>query len=261
MNTEKNLHVALLQTDLVWENPAKNIANFQNLFSKLPLETNLVVLPEMFSTGFSMNAEKLAEPMNGETVRWMQQMASKYTTAIVGSLIILENNNYYNRLLFVHPNGKIQYYDKRHTFSLANEHKVYTKGNDIQIIDYLDWKICPFICYDLRFPVWSRNTSKYDLLIYVASWPKTRINAWDALLKARAIENMTYTIGVNRIGIDANGYEYIGHSNAYDFLGKSLGKNSNNKESIITITLDKKIQNETRNKLGFLDDADQFMIQ
>jgi len=257
MNT---LHVSLLQSDLVWENPKANLEHFTSKINAIDNTVDLIVLPEMFTTGFSMNAKPLAEDMVGETIQWMLHIAAQKDAAIVGSIIIEENNTYYNRLLFVLPNSEISYYDKRHTFTLAKEHETYTSGAEKIIVEYKGWKICPLICYDLRFPVWARNTEDYDLLLYIASWPKKRINAWDALLKARAIENMSYTIGVNRVGMDGNDYEYVGHSAVYDSLGNCLSAEHNEQEETISVVLYKDDQNTIRKKLGFLNDRDEFRI-
>ncbi len=263
MNT---LTISLLQSALVWENPEANLKYFSQKINTLHAAVDLIVLPEMFTTGFSANVNTLAETMDGNTVRWMQQMAAKKSAAITGSIIIKESFDsdkdsvFYNRLLFVFPSGEIQYYDKRHTFTLAKEHEIFSSGEEKIIIDYKDWKICPLICYDLRFPVWSRNTEDYDILIYTANWPQKRINAWDALLKARAIENMSYTVGVNRIGIDGNKHEYVGHSVVFDYLGNSLSKEKNQEECVITIELHKDEQNFIRKKLGFLNDKDTFKL-
>lgn len=256
-----SLKISLLQSDLTWENPSENIAHFTNEILQLPEETDLVVLPEMFSTGFSMNASSLAEEMNGKTVLWMQEMAKQKQAAIIGSVIIKEGNTppfFYNRLLFVFPSEEIEYYDKRHTFTLAKEHETYTAGTKKLIVDYKGWKICPLICYDLRFPVWARNVENYDLLIYTASWPQKRVAAWDALLKARAIENISYTVGVNRIGTDGNNYEYVGHSIVFDALGNPLSKEANETAKTISVTLFKDDQNSIRERLGFLNDRDAF---
>ena len=214
----ETLSIMGIQADLAWENPIENIQNFETKINEFDKAVDIIVLPEMFTSGFTMQPNHVAESMNGTTVLWMQNIAKEKQLAITGSLVIKENGNYYNRLLFVHPSGKIDYYDKRHSFTLAGEHKAYNSGNKKIIIDYKGWKICPLICYDLRFPVWARNTESYDLLIYMANWPITRIKAWETLLKARAIENMCYTIGVNRIGIDANDYKYSGNSIIVDFL-------------------------------------------
>jgi omega-amidase len=253
------MKVALIQASLVWENPEANRVYFEEKINAID-GVDLIVLPEMFTTGFTMEPAKVAETMQGETVLWMQSLAKAKNAAITGSVVIEENANYYNRMLFVFPSGEIQHYDKRHLFTLAGEDKVYTRGIQKLIVDYLGWKICPFVCYDLRFPVFSRNTDDYDLLIYVASWPKTRINAWDTLIKARAIENMSYAIGVNRVGEDDNGYEYTGHSQLVDYLGDYLIEPKQN-EGILLATLDKSKMIEVRKKLDFLSDKDIFDIK
>ncbi|MFK5958605.1 MAG: amidohydrolase [Lutibacter sp.] len=256
----QHLKIALLQAAIVWQNAVKNRKQFSNKINAINEDVDLIVLPEMFTTGFSMQPQEIAETMQGETVKWMQQLASEKQAAIVGTIIISENNKYYNRFLFVHPSGEINSYDKRHLFTLAGEDKIYTSGNDKLIVNYKGWKICPLICYDLRFPVWARNVEDYDIILYVANWPKPRIEAWDSLLKARAIENMSYSIGVNRVGIDANKLEYCGHSAVYDCLGGKLATVKLNKEEIIITTLDKKHITEVRNKLNFLNDKDSFEI-
>ncbi|WKD85177.1 Omega-amidase YafV [Polaribacter huanghezhanensis] len=256
---QTDLQIAIIQKDLVWENAIKNKAKLDVLLEDIQ-NVDVIILPEMFTTGFSMVPKPLAEDMNGETVDWMQQKAAHFDAAVVGSIIINNKGRYYNRMLFVHPKGKIETYDKRHTFTLAGEHKAYTSGKNKLIVDYKGWKICPLICYDLRFPVWSRNVEEYDLLIYVANWPIPRINAWKTLLKARAIENMSYCIGVNRVGVDTNGYEYNGNSMAIDFLGNELTEVVENEEKIIYATLSKNKLRNVRTKLPFLEDKDQFTI-
>jgi predicted amidohydrolase len=193
--------------------------------------------------------------MQGETIILLKKLAKTKKNAICGSLVIAENNHYYNRFVFVFPDGKIETYDKKHLFTLAGEDKVYTAGSKKNIIEYKNFKICPQVCYDLRFTVFARNTEDYDLAIYVANWPKPRINAWDILLKARVVENMCYTIGVNRIGLDNNNHEYIGHSQIVDFLGNIIIE-TNEDEGIFIASLDKNKMLETRNKLGFLRDRD-----
>ncbi len=256
----QDLKIALIQTDLIWQNAVQNRLQFSKKITAINEEVDVIVLPEMFTTGFSMQPQEIAETMQGDTVKWMQKLASEKQAAIVGSVIILENNNYYNRFLFVHPSGEINQYNKKHLFTLAGEHKVYTSGKEKLLVDFKGWKICPLICYDLRFPVWARNVEDYDLLMYVANWPKPRIAAWDTLLKARAIENMSYAIGVNRIGIDANNLEYSGHSAAYDCLGDKLSNTKENEEAIEIVTLTKKHISEVRGKLNFLADKDNFKL-
>lgn len=257
MNT---LNISLLQADLSWENPQENLSYFSSQIEQINNDVDLIVLPEMFTTGFSMNASELAEEVNGTTVNWMKDVAKTKNSAVVGSVIITEENQYYNRLFFVFPSGEFEYYDKKHTFTLAKEHETYSSGTEKLLVEYKGWKICPLICYDLRFPVWARNVEDYDLLLYVASWPEKRISAWDALLKARAIENMSYTIGVNRIGKDGNDYAYVGHSIIVDCLGEALSKEKNEAAEIISVQINKNTQEEVRNKLGFLKDRDKFSI-
>lgn len=254
------MQVTLIQAPLIWENPKLNRDYFETKINEITSSVDLIVLPEMFTSGFTMNPEHVAETMEGETIVWLQSLAKARNCAITGSLVIAENGNFYNRLVFIFPSGAIQFYDKRHLFTLAGEDKVYTSGDQKIVVDYLGWKICPLICYDLRFPAFSRNSEDYDLLIYVASWPKIRTNAWDALLKARAIENMSYAIGVNRIGTDANDYEYIGHSQAVDFLGNYVMEPEES-EGCFTVKLDKEKMLQTRQKLGFLNDRDSFEIK
>lgn len=234
---------------------------FSTKMGSIQESTDLIVLPEMFSTGFTMNAEHLAEEEPGETLEWMQKEAVKNQAAIMGSFIVIDNKSFFNRMYFVFPNGEFMKYNKRHTFTLANEHKIFASGKEQVFIDYLGWKIYPLICYDLRFPVWSRNTSNYDLLVYVASWPARRITAWDALLKARAIENMCYTIGVNRVGLDGNGHQYIGHSAVYDVLGECISTKEHENEFIETYTLNRSHLESNRRHLQFLNDRDDFNLK
>ncbi len=256
----QNLEIAIIQSEIVWHNASQNRINFEEKINKIKSKIDLFVLPEMFSTGFSMTPQPVAETMCGQTVLWMQKIANKKQCAITGSVIIKEENKFYNRLLFVFPSGEIEYYDKSHLFFLTGEDKVYTKGKKKIIINYKGWKICPFICYDLRFPVYSRNVENYDILLYVSNWPKQRIVAWNSLLKARSIENMCYTIGVNRVGTDANNFEYNGHSGVYDCLGKKIVKIESNKEIEVKFSLDKKHLKAERKKLAFLNDRDFFEI-
>jgi len=254
------MKIALIQTDLFWENPSKNRENFDLKINEITSEANLIVLPEMFSTGFTMNASEVAETMQGETISWMKLKAKQKNAAITGSVVITENGKFYNRMLFVFPSGEVQYYNKRHLFTLAGENQSYTSGTEKVIVNYLDWKICLQVCYDLRFPVFARNVENYDLLIYVANWPKVRTNAWDALLKARAIENLSYAIGVNRLGFDANNYEHIGHTQAIDFLGHYILEPQET-AGVFVVELDKEKMIETRKKLDFLSDQDVFEIK
>ncbi|WP_460220658.1 amidohydrolase [Psychroserpens sp. MEBiC05023] len=258
---QNELKVALIQSNLVWENPEQNRINFRDKINNITDSVDIIILPEMFSSGFTMNAQPVAESMTGETIVWMQELAKQKNTAITGSLVIRENELFFNRLIFVHPNGKLDHYDKRHTFTLAGEHKIYQAGKNHEIINYKGWIIKPLVCYDLRFPVWARNTEHYDLVFYVANWPKVRIAAWDTLLQARAIENMSYCIGVNRVGLDGNNYEYSGHSAVYDVLGQRLDQIPYDKEATEIVTLKKNHITTYREKLGFLKDRDQFTLK
>ena len=257
---DENLNIAFIQANLKWEDAEANRELFSEAIEKISDKADLIILPEMFTTGFSMNAENLAEETNAETLAWMKEWAGRKSAAITGSVIITENGNYYNRLFFVFPDGSYKLYDKRHTFTLAKEDETYTAGKDRLIVEFKGWKICPLICYDLRFPVFARNTVDYDLLIYVANWPEKRVNAWDALLKARAIENMSYCVGLNRTGKDGDGYVYNGHSAVYDTLGNNLTELDREDVFTTEISLDKSSQNEIRKKLKFLQDRDKFNL-
>ena len=256
----ENLNIAILQANLHWENSSENLVMFDELLQQISEKTDLIILPEMFSTGFSMNAENLAETMNGKSVEWMKKKAGELDSAITGSLIITENGNYYNRLFFVYPDGSYKTYNKRHTFTLAKEDETYTAGKERLVVELKGWKICPLICYDLRFPVYARNTEYYDVLIYVANWPEKRVNAWDALLKARAIENMSYCVGVNRTGEDGDGYVYNGHSAVYDCLGNAMTALDREVIFVEELKLKRSHIRETRGKLKFLEDRDDFSL-
>ncbi|MEQ6124985.1 amidohydrolase [Pseudotenacibaculum sp. MALMAid0570] len=258
---QEALTVVAIQANLIWEKTQENLDLFESKINELSEDVDLIILPEMFSTGFTMEPKSVAEKMNGITVQWMKKIAITKKIALVGSVVIEEDNKYYNRAIFIHPNGLIETYDKRHSFSLAGEHKAYTSGKEKLIVDYKGWKLLPLICYDLRFPVWSRSNNDYDILLYMANWPKPRIVAWDSLLKARAIENMSYCIGVNRVGEDKNGHQYIGHTAVYDYLGEQIGFTKEAEEGYLKTTLFKKSLQETRKKLNFLNDRDQFLIK
>lgn len=254
------MKIALIQSSLIWENPEKNRKKLGEKINGISESVDLIVLPEMFTTGFTMEPNRVAETMQGETVAWLTLLAKAKKCAMTGSLVITENGNFYNRLVFVFPSGEVQFYDKKHLFTLAGEDKVYTSGNQKTVIEYKGWKICPLVCYDLRFPVFARNAEEYDLLIYVASWPKIRINAWDALLKARAIENMSYTIGVNRIGEDGSGYQYNGHTQVVNFLGDYILEPIENK-GVFIVELNKAELLLARKKFNFLNDRDPFVLK
>ncbi|MFC2110312.1 amidohydrolase [Bacteroidota bacterium] len=257
---QDQLKITLIQHDTFWRDIPKNLRSLTLLINSLSEKTDLIVLPEMFSTGFDMEPKIAAETMEGSAIKWMQATAKEKITAIAGSLIIVENEQFYNRFVFVHPSGAMVHYDKKHLFSFAGEDAIYTAGENRLIFEYKGWKIAPFICYDLRFPVWSRNTELYDVAIYSANWPKPRITAWDTLLKARAIENLSYVVGVNRIGIDGNNYEYSGHSQAFGPLGEELGTIPKNKTATLTISLEKNNLLDTRQKFQFLNDRDEFEL-
>jgi omega-amidase len=259
----KDLRISLVQTHLQWEDIAGNLQQLEAKLQSIPIGTHIVVLPEMFSTGFSMQPERLAETMQGNTILWMKKMAESKKCIITGSLIIQENDCYYNRLIWMLPNGQMGFYDKRHCFAYAGEDKHYTPGNKRLIASVNGWKINVQICYDLRFPVWARqqanNPPEYDVLIYVANWPEKRIHAWKSLLIARAIENQCYVIGVNRIGNDGNGIAHSGDSMAINPLGEILWHEAN-KEAIGDVTLSSNFLNEVRSRFPFLADADKFSI-
>ena len=238
----------------------KNLTHFANLICGIK-ETDLILLPEMFNTAFCPDSTHLAEEMHGPTVNWMRKIAKKKKCAITGTLMIKENGNIYNRLVWISEKGGVSTYDKRHLFSPSKESKFISKGNERLIVKLNGWKICPLICYDLRFPVFSRNNVGYDILIYLANWPKQRIDAWDTLLKARAIENQCYTIGVNRIGEDGNSITFNGHSKVFDIYGRELLNIKENIEEVVQIGIaidDLKIK---KNHLNFLKDQDNFTIQ
>ena len=259
LRMDENLKIALVQSELAWENPESNRIHFSEIIAAITSDVDLIVLPEMFTTGFTMNPKNISTSEGQKTVTWMQELATKKNMAITGSLVFFENGDYTNRLFFVEPAGQVSQYDKRHTFTLAGEDQVYRAGNDKLIVLYRGFKICPMICYDLRFPVWARNVEDYDILMYVANWPKLRIDAWDALLKARSIENMAYCIGVNRVGEDDAGFSYSGHSSVYDPLGNQLVFSET--ETVLHVTLSKRRVHELRNKLKFLADRDEFTLK
>lgn len=262
----KDLKITLVQTSLVWEDVEANLAAFSHKLAGLqPLSTDLIVLPEMFSTGFTMNASAVAETMNGKAMHWLANTASQKKCVVTGSLVIKENSNYYNRLIWMHPNGTYEVYDKRHTFRMAEENKIYSSGTKKLIVELNGWKICPLICYDLRFPVWSRQPqtpegASYDCLIYVANWPERRSYAWRHLLIGRAIENQAYVIGVNRIGHDENGIDYPGYSVALSPKGEPLSRIID-ADTIETVTLSYKKLQDFRREFPVALDADKFRIE
>ncbi len=263
MNT---LTVSTIQTTLHWENKPANLNMLEEKINSLRQKTELVILPEMFSTGFSMNASALAETMDGPTVEWMRQKSFENRIILTGSIMIHEDDKYYNRLIWMMPNGEYGYYDKRHLFAYSKEDEFYHPGKKRLICSVKGWKINLQVCYDLRFPVWARQshtrkdeTAEYDVLIYVANWPERRSHAWKTLLCARAIENQCYVIGVNRVGKDGNEINYSGNSLVIDPLGEVLYHMAD-EEDIFTISLEKEKLEEVRSKFPFLKDADQFKI-
>lgn len=256
------LTIALVQTPLVWHNPPENrrlIKEKLDVFFQKNKHFDLVVLPETFTTGFTMNPDQIDSIESGLTLSWMQYLARMYNSAICGSIVVKDGNVFYNRFYFVHPDTKVDYYDKHQSFSLAGEKEAYGQGNKRTLINYKGFVIRPLICYDLRFPVWSRNDQDYDLLLYVANWPSPRIAAWDTLLKARAIENLSYVIGVNRLGEDPNGLFYPGHSSIFDPLGNQLLYTE--QEGISVGVVDIELIKAIRSKLNFLADRDSFEIK
>ena len=255
-----HLHITLIQPDIVWEDKKANLERYEATLSSITGPKQVVVLPEMFSTGFSMAPGRLAEPMDGPTVRWMADMAVKHRIILTGSLIIEEGGKHYNRMLWVQPDGRIGTYDKRHLFAYADEDKHYTPGDTRQIAQVNGWRINLLICYDLRFPVWARNLgAEYDVLLYVANWPEKRSLAWRTLLQARAIENQCYVVGVNRVGTDGSGFVYKGESSVFGPLGETLWQQAD-VATWHTVTLDKAEIEQTRTSLPFLNDADKFML-
>jgi len=248
---------------LVWENKEANLEMFSRKISKLKDATDIIVLPEMFSTGFTMNAPALAEPMNGASVEWMKQIAGKKNCVVTGSLIISENGKFYNRLIWMKPDGNYFHYDKRHLFRLAHEEQTFAPGQSRLIVEVNGWKIFPLVCFDLRFPVWSRRTkdSDYDVLLFVANWPERRVTAWSQLLIARAIENQCYVVGLNRVGNDGNDIYHSGESAIINYKGEEISGINAHEESVETVELHKDELENFRSQLPFLEDADGFTIK
>jgi len=256
----QDLKITLIQSALHWESTDANLAMFEEKIWQLKEQTDIIVLPEMFTTGFSMNAKALAEPMNFKAMRWLKQQAAQTKAVVTGSVIIRDGNRYYNRLFWAEPEGYISYYDKRHLFRMAGEEQVYSGGEKKLIKEVKGWKVCPLICYDLRFPVWSRNVNnEYDLLLYVANWPAARSSAWKVLLQARAVENLCYVAGVNRVGNDGNNHYYSGDSAVINYKGEVLFTEAD-KEVIHTHTLNYEDLKAFRHKFPAHLDADNFTI-
>jgi predicted amidohydrolase len=265
-----SLTITTIQSNLIWEEKAANLRMLEQKIASIEEKTEIVVLPEMFSTGFSMKPEQLAETMDGETVEWMKRISRVYGIILTGSIIIEEAGNYYNRLVWMLPNGQYGHYDKRHLFAFAEEDKHYSPGNKRLIASVKGWRINLQVCYDLRFPVWARQVPlssrrgdggevEYDVLIYVANWPGRRSHAWKTLLCARAIENQCYVVGVNRVGTDANNIYYSGNSLIIDPLGQVLYHMAD-EEDVNTLTLQKEMLEDVRSKFPFWKDADSFNI-
>ncbi|MFP5041188.1 nitrilase family protein [Parasediminibacterium sp. JCM 36343] len=263
-----SLTFTLIQTNIIWEDIAANLSMLEGKINTIAEKTEVIVLPEMFSTGFSMAPGMVAETMEGTAVQWMKRMAAQKNTIITGSLAIEDKGKYFNRLVWMLPNGQYGYYDKRHLFAYAGEDKVYTPGSKRLIAQAKGWKINLQVCYDLRFPVWARqqkitaeegSEAEYDILLYVANWPEKRAHAWKTLLAARAIENQCFVIGVNRVGNDGNGIYHCGDSMVVSPLGEVLYTKTN-EDDVFTIILNKEILHNTRVQLPFLKDADTFVI-
>ena len=254
------LNVTIIQANLAWHDAAANRAMFTDVIRNLDEKSDLIVLPEMFTTGFSMDAPSLAEPSNGNSVAWMQAMAAQANAAICGSLIIRDGDDYYNRFFCVDSKGLVISYDKRHLFRLANEQNHYSQGNDRIIFELNGFRICPMVCYDLRFPVWSRNREDFDVLIYVANWPNRRQLAWDTLLRARAIENLSYAVGVNRVGVDGNDLPYTGGSAIIDYIGQKMA-DLRDTAGTATAKLEIAALEKFRERFAFHRDADEFELK
>jgi omega-amidase len=254
------MNISLIQTSLIWEDAAANRNMFTDKINAITEPTDVIVLPEMFTTGFSMNT-RLAEKMDGETIAWMKSTAQEKNIALCGSVLIEDNGAFYNRMIWVQPDGLLKHYDKRHLFSLSTEPQTFSAGNEQLIISYKGWRIKLIVCYDLRFPVWIRNTKSgmYDVLICVANWPERRNIAWQTLLRARAIENQCYAIGVNRVGNDGNGIYHSGDSAVIDALGEYLYQQAHD-EDIATLSLNRDSLVQIRQQLPFLNDADSFSL-
>ncbi len=253
----EDLKITLIQPEIIWEDVQGNLKKYSDIIDRIG-ETDVIILPEMFTTGFSMQSEKLSERMDGISVNWMKNIAKDKNASVLGSLIIEDNGKIYNRAVWVFPNGKFEFYDKRHLFTMGQETKHYSHGNEKNIIEFRGWKFCPLICYDLRFPVWSRNAENYDVLIYMANWPSPRHHAWKNLLVARAIENQSYCIGVNRVGTDGAGLSYFGDSGLVNSKGfeEFLGT----KEAVKTFNLSYSELHDFRNNFPLLNDKDNFQV-
>ena len=256
---KETLNITLVQSQLFWEDVEKNISHFDALISEIS-ETDIILLPEMFNTSFCPKSNHLAESMGGKTINWMKEISKTQDCAIAGTLMIKEGENIFNRLVWISKNGAIHTYDKHHLFSLIKEERYISKGEGRLIVEIEGWKICPLICYDLRFPVFSRNDVEYDVLIYLANWPVKRIDAWHTLLKARSIENQCYTIGVNRVGEDGDGIPFNGHSKVFDAFGKELFSATENKAEVLQFEISLDDLKLKRRQMNFLQDRDNFSL-
>lgn len=254
------LRISLVQMDILWENPAGNREKLDHLLDPLKGKSDLILLPEMFTTGFSMRARDLAESMDGKSLLWMKSQAEKLQSAIAGSLIIKENNYYFNRFLFVMPDGRVMHYDKRHLFSMGMENYYFHPGERRVIVNYAGWRIALFVCYDLRFPVWCRSIKEADLLLFAANWPEQRKVVWQTLTRARAIENQLYVAAVNRIGTDGEGISYSGESLIADPKGRIIGDLGNQSDSVLNAELSLSELNRFRHKFPVAEDEDQFTL-
>ncbi|MCK3686067.1 amidohydrolase [Maribellus sp. YY47] len=254
----ENLKITIIQPDIIWENITANLEKYSRLIGDV-IQPDLIVLPEMFTTGFSMNPEKHKEPMNGPTISWMKNIAKEKDASVVGSLIVEENGLIYNRAVWVFPDGEVKSYDKRHLYTMGKEHLYYEAGRSKTIIEYKGWKFCPLICYDLRFPVWARNAEDYDVLIYMANWPSPRHHVWKNLLVARAIENQCYCVGINRSGSDGAGLSYKGNSACVS--PKGFADFMPEEESVQTFEISYSDLHKFRKSFPLLDDKDSFIIE
>lgn len=255
-----NLRITLVQTALHWENIPANLSMFDKKLRDLENTTDLVILPEMFSTGFSMRPEKLAEPPLGATAQWMAEKARELQAVITGSIIVRDQDRYFNRLIWMLPDGSFETYDKKHLFGLGEETSHYTAGNKKLITELKGWKICPMICYDLRFPTWCRNIENYDLYINIANWPEKRAQHWITLSRARAIENLCYVAALNRVGEDGNGFPHSGDSQIIDPAGNILYHKAG-EEDVFTIALEREAITKARRMFPFLRDMDRFELK
>lgn len=259
----QDLIITTIQTHLFWEDVQQNLIHLDKKINDIVMPVDVIVLPEMFTTGFTMNPAQLAEEHEGKGLQWMQQKSKEKNCVIVGSISVKENTNFYNRLYWTKPDGTYEYYDKRHLFRMGNEHQHYTAGDKKLIIEYKGWKICPLVCYDLRFPVWSRNTrdNTFDILIYVANWPEVRSYPWKQLLIARAIENQVYVVGVNRIGEDGNQIKHSGDTCIINPRGEVISKTLAHEDKSETLALSNNYLQEFRKLFPVMMDGDAFEIK